>query len=310
MGMSMGYSIGQALHEGSLKLDEVKDPGSHLRLPPMSPDLRYLLDLSKEYLQGQIPSPAKRQTLLLDHYLDQTLLVGPQTERVVDRLEEAVEAAKAAASQPNDEDETALEPETPEVEQLARQVWEESRRQAAGSGGLKRSLLVPFFCHEDLSRLEKETAILCKQTHPDQRCVDASLVASRLLRMLIADQWHGHRHTALCLVGIGPTVTQSLQSAPLLPLQALSPNGYVVTSLQASYRALLLEDPPPQRMIALWQCGGPSATLGMLAGAFLGARYGLDVFPQAWFALLPAASTWRAIASTIPLSPAQTTLQA
>ncbi len=301
--MITGYSIGQALHEGTLSFHDLTAPTSHLRLPPLSPDLRYLLALSKEFLQGDPPNETRRQQLLLDSYRDQTLLVGPQTERVVELLDAALEPQKPPPTAFFDSD-IEPDPASPNLPSLARQVWENSRKQAAGSGGLKRSLLAAFFFLNHPKRLAQETLALCAQTHPDPRCLDASLFASRLLRMLLLDQWHEHRHTALCLVGIGPTVTQAIQSAPMLPLQALDPNGYVVTSLQAAYRTLLLQDPPHLRLIALLQRKGPYPTLGLVAGAFLGALFGPHTFPHSWNALLPASSAWHAIAHTIPsLSP-------
>jgi hypothetical protein len=80
----------------------------------------------------------------------------------------------------------------------------------------------------------------------------------------------------------------AIHDAETAPLEALRNNGFVVTALQSAWRAIVSTqcDSGPAHLEAALRAavamGGDTDTVAAIAGALLGARYGVSAVPFAW----------------------------
>lgn len=289
VGMVVGHSIGLGLKEQTVSMSRLResasDPAVVVSLPELSPDLRFQMALGERLLAGEGLERLWLQGLFLDTYQEAERHLGPQTERVLDRLR------------------TAKAEEDPDAWAFAEDVWEASNRQAAGSGAFRRIPLLVLRGLADPRGMEKDILAVSSMTHADPRSLGGALAFARLSLALLRGRWRSAAETGVLLVGLAPQIAQAFQAAALLPASSLSTSGYAVTLLQVAYYGLLKASDLAHGLLDLLRRDEALIGLGTVAGAWFGAKFGLSAIPKAWREAAPAAGTWLEIAKHLPHPP-------
>lgn len=136
--------------------------------------------------------------------------------------------------------------------------------------------------HDDL-HLIGESRVLCAMTHPDELCKFTCAALNLALQHML-------------LVGIGGLLEELivfveprnaelavwLKRVPNMRPERLDTSGNVAAVLQAGLWAALFCTDFEEGVMLVVNCGGESPLLGSVAGALLGARFGVDAIPQRW----------------------------
>ncbi|QGA18936.1 hypothetical protein EYB26_006621 [Talaromyces marneffei] len=163
---------------------------------------------------------------------------------------------------------------------------------SAGNGSLMRCIPTALFAPAE--RRQKESIAISEFTHNDPRCTVACAAYNEIVAALLDDK------TPQEAVDIGKTVADDLGCARVsdaikegetLPLAMIAskgprgtftPSGYVLNSLKISIAALLDPRSLEDVLVDVVRLGGDSDTNGAIAGGLLGARDGMEKFPQRW----------------------------
>ncbi|WP_049908768.1 ADP-ribosylglycohydrolase family protein [Halorubrum distributum] len=176
-------------------------------------------------------------------------------------------------------------------DEAGQRVWEQSREgQNAGNGSVMRCapLAVPYAT--DWDRLAEVSRQSSRITHTDPRCTDGCAVLNLTLAGLLTDA-DAPLHDALDYVG--SDAPDELAGA-LQPLargdspDTLETSGYVVHSLQTALHDGLFADSAEEAIVTAVNRGGDTDTIGAIAGAVAGARFGASQLPDRWLAALDA----------------------
>lgn len=165
------------------------------------------------------------------------------------------------------------------------QVWETSVEGAnAGNGSVMRCppLAIPYA--EDTEKLVQFSQQSSQITHADPRCTYGCAV----LNLTIA----GYLRRAECPLGetldrLRPDVPDELEAA-LEPIArdndpgTLSSSGYVVHTLQTALHDAITADTAEDAIVTAVNRGGDTDTVGAVAGAVAGARFGASDLPERW----------------------------
>ena len=197
----------------------------------------------------------------------------------------------------------AREPQGLPALQASRAAWEDSLGKAAGNGAVMRCAPLAIRWRHDDAALVLNTVCSAAVTHWDARCIWSSVfvnlaVASILrkppdpeLRLVQrAEQARETLGDALSPCGIDapPTasVTRALDVADIAEPHEIGLDGWdmgftlkaMQVALWCARRAADFEE----ALIAVVNAGGDTDTNGAVAGAVLGARFGLDAIPKRW----------------------------
>jgi len=167
------------------------------------------------------------------------------------------------------------------------QVWEESPEgQNAGNGSVMRCppLAIPFVA--DWGRLADVSRQSSQITHADPRCRTGAAVLNLTIAGLLQDESSA---LADALEFVGSDAPDELVAA-LIPIarrespDTLETSGYVVHSLQTALHDGLAADSAEQAIVTAVNRGGDADTIGAIAGAVAGARFGASGLPDRWLA--------------------------
>jgi ADP-ribosyl-[dinitrogen reductase] hydrolase len=170
-------------------------------------------------------------------------------------------------------------------DEAAEHVWEQSREgQNAGNGSVMRCppLAIPYA--SDWDRLAEVSRQSSQITHADPRCTYGCVVLNLTVAGLLEDV-----DTALqdALDYVGADAPDELVTA-LEPLArgdspgTLETSGYVVHSLQTALHDGLVSDSAEEAVVTAVNRGGDTDTIGAIAGAVAGARFGASQLPDRW----------------------------
>ena len=165
-------------------------------------------------------------------------------------------------------------------------VWERSPEgQNAGNGSVMRTppLAIPYATDWDrLAAVSRQSSTI---THADPRCVDGCAILNLTVAGYLADADAPLRQ-ALAFVDDAPAaLTDALE-----PLAAgetpptLETSGYVVHSLQTALHDALTAESAADAIVTAVNRGGDADTIGAIAGAVAGARFGASDLPERWLA--------------------------
>jgi len=194
-----------------------------------------------------------------------------------------------------------LKPRSKDLFAAARKVWQQQGGDIAGSGCIVRVAPVGLLRRVLFPELIAETISVCRLTHYDQRCVDAALAfnfgisylasgkdPSKLLfktwRFLMdARSGKEYRET------VGEQEPQQdmvkyLKQVNEIQYDDLQANGLAIETTQAAYWLVLNAIDFEEGLVRAVNLGGDAATLGAVAGALLGARFGEQAIPERWLA--------------------------
>ncbi|WP_276272282.1 ADP-ribosylglycohydrolase family protein [Haloarcula litorea] len=188
----------------------------------------------------------------------------------------------------------------------ARETWAASPEgQNAGNGSVMRCAPVAVAFAGDRERLVEASRESSRLTHWDPRCVDACAA----LNLAIAAAARGDDPVASAREGLRATVDDPSEEV-LTALdravdgEALPVTAYVVDTLTAGAGHALAADSAREAIVAAVNNGGDTDTVGAVAGALAGARFGRERLPDAWLDDLEAREELTALADDLAgLSP-------
>ncbi|AUV82952.1 ADP-ribosylglycohydrolase [Salinigranum rubrum] len=173
-------------------------------------------------------------------------------------------------------------------ETAGQRVWEESPEGSnAGNGSVMRAPPLAVAFADDESQLADASETSSRITHADPRCTAGCAVLNLTLAGLLLDR---EDPLAGALDRVGPPSALDDALRPVvagdLDPSTLRSTGYVVDTLQTALWHGLHADSPEAALVEVVNMGGDADTVGAVAGAVVGARFGADALPERWLAEL------------------------
>ena len=187
--------------------------------------------------------------------------------------------------------------------EAARQVWEESGRYSAGNGAVMRCPPLAIRWKRDDVALARNTALSTVVTHADPRCIWSAVVVNLATAMLlrgealeVADVVARTQQTAerlgasLADFGTAGAVPETVVEACCIP-NGITPAdlvldgsdmGYTLKAMQVALWCGAQASDFEEALVAVVSAGGDTDTNGAVAGAVLGARFGVSAIPGRW----------------------------
>jgi len=189
-----------------------------------------------------------------------------------------------------------------EWDEAGQHVWENSPEgQNAGNGSVMRCapLAVPYATNWD--RLVEVSRQSSQITHADPRCTYGCAVLNLTVAGLLGDA-----DTPLqdALDDVGSDAPSELVTA-LQPLSrgdspdTLETSGYVVHSLQTALHDGLFAESAEEAIVTAVNRGGDTDTIGAIAGAVAGARFGSSALPDRWMSAIEEVGELESLASQL-----------
>ena len=187
--------------------------------------------------------------------------------------------------------------------EASRAAWEDSGGKAAGNGAVMRCAPVAIRWRHDDAALVRNTACSAVVTHWDSRCVWSAvfvnLAIASLLReppdaaLRLVERVERARETlgdALAPFGIDApvlaAVTEALDAADVTAPEEIGLDGwdmgYTLKAMQVALWCARRAADFEGALIAVVNAGGDADTNGAVAGAVLGARFGVHAIPRRW----------------------------
>ncbi|MBN2497841.1 MAG: ADP-ribosylglycohydrolase family protein [Deltaproteobacteria bacterium] len=161
----------------------------------------------------------------------------------------------------------------------------------AGNGSLMRAAPTGLVRAPDDPRLAAESEALSALTHPDPRCTGACVVFNAALASLVRrgpDVGAALGAAAAACAGQSEIVGQAVQGVRdrLPPAHAEAPIGFVLLCLERALTTLRDAERFEDGLVEVTSMGGDTDTNAAVAGALLGARFGLEGIPERWMEAL------------------------
>lgn len=160
--------------------------------------------------------------------------------------------------------------------------WDLSRQQSAANGALMRTSVIGLAKNE----IEKQTEAICKLTHYDPRCVGSCVIAVSIIHNLV---WYdrqlyydeikdiAQRYDSRILEWVDVAYNSSHIS--MLDLDETYSIGYTLRTLSAALWCYWHASSFEEGLLSVVSEGGDADTNGAIAGAILGAKFGLSSIP-------------------------------
>ena len=188
-------------------------------------------------------------------------------------------------------------------DEAGQQVWADSYEgQNAGNGSVMRCppLAIPYAT--DWDRLAAVSRQSSQITHADPRCTGGCAILNLTVAGLLEEA-----ETPLqdALEYVGSDAPDELVTA-LRPLArgdspgTLETSGYVVHSLQTALYDGLGEDSAEEAIVTAVNRGGDTDTIGAIAGAVAGARFGASELPDRWLNAIGETDELEMVAERLP----------
>lgn len=164
-------------------------------------------------------------------------------------------------------------------------AWEASDRTAAGNGAVMRCAPVALFDWREPDKLIEDSILTSRITHYDPRCCWSCVAVNSAIGAVLRDE--DPFATAMeAISGKCHELEYALQDSQVsgLELMALdrSDMGYTILTTQAAFTALREFDSFERGIVEVVHKGGDADTNAAVAGALLGAKYGLSAIPEKW----------------------------
>lgn len=170
-------------------------------------------------------------------------------------------------------------------DRAGQRVWEESPEgKNAGNGSVMRCppLAIAFADDADtLARVSRESSQI---THADPRCTYGAAVLNGTIAGLLNDDPDPLEDALDRVRGEAPAELVTALD-PIAAGEAPSPlqtTGYVVHSLQTALHDGLTAESAEDAIVTAVNRGGDTDTIGAIAGAVAGARFGAEWLPNRW----------------------------
>ncbi|WEL28032.1 ADP-ribosylglycohydrolase family protein [Haloferax volcanii] len=174
-------------------------------------------------------------------------------------------------------------------EEAGREVWEASSEGAnAGNGSVMRCppLAIPYA--DDWNALVEVSRQSSQITHADPRCTWGCAVLNLTIAGLLDDA-DAPLEQALDYVASDAPDELTDALAPISrgeKIDLLETSGYVVHSLQTALHDALYAETLEDAIVTAVNRGGDTDTIGAIAGAVAGARFGASELPDHWLSAI------------------------
>lgn len=171
-------------------------------------------------------------------------------------------------------------------------------RYSAGNGSLMRTGIVALAYLDDIDGMVEAATLISSLTHSDPECVEACILwCSGIRTAVLEGSFDGVRNGVELLAPDRQDLWHTrLDEAEANPPHHWPTNGYVVTALQAAWSAITRTAVPehapecgsfPAQHFQLAteaavRAGNDTDTVAAIAGALLGARWGVSAIPLSW----------------------------
>lgn len=197
---------------------------------------------------------------------------------------------------------TALKPKAKDIFSASNKVWQQHGGDVAGSGCIVRVAPVGMLRRVQPKELVQETMDVCRLTHHDPRCVDSCiafnfgisyLTSGKDPSKLLFKTWRfladsratkEYREQVAEEDSVDPKqdMVKFLKAVNDVQYDDLQANGMAIETTQAAYWLTLNAIDFEEGLVRAVNLGGDAATLGAVAGALLGARFGEQAIPERW----------------------------
>jgi ADP-ribosyl-[dinitrogen reductase] hydrolase len=185
-------------------------------------------------------------------------------------------------------------------EEAGRRVHESSPEGAnAGNGSVMRCAPHALAFADDRGRLEEVSRRSSAITHADPRCTAGCAVLNRTLAGLAADEADPLGRALSATDGVPGELREALSGLGDRDPATLDSSGYVVTTLEAGLYHGLTADTAAAAVVDAVAMGGDADTVGAVAGAVAGARFGADALPARWTDALTVREELTDLATTL-----------
>lgn len=170
-------------------------------------------------------------------------------------------------------------------DEAGQQVWESSPEgQNAGNGSVMRCppLAIPYA--SDRNRLVEVSRQSSQITHADPRCTYGCAILNLTVAGFLEDA-DNPLQDALNFAGADAPEELTAALRPIARSESpstLETSGYVVHSLQTALHDGLRADSAEGAIVTAVNRGGDTDTIGAIAGAVAGARFGASQLPDHW----------------------------
>ena len=187
-------------------------------------------------------------------------------------------------------------------DEAGRHVWEQSREgQNAGNGSVMRCppLAVPYA--SDWDQLVAVSRQSSQITHADPRCTYGCAILNLTIAGLLENT---DAPLQAALDDVDSDAPDELVTAlePVARGETPSPletSGYVVYSLQTALHDSLVADSAEEAMVTAVNRSGDTDTIGAIAGAVAGARFGASQLPERWLSAINEVREIKSLASQL-----------
>ena len=173
-------------------------------------------------------------------------------------------------------------------------VWEASGRYRAGNGAVMRCAPVALRWRRRPQRLVKDAVESARATHYDPRCVWTTVAVCAAVALELAGaEWTLEELAAALEDAEAPPeviVAVELSGSPeiaALDLDEWESMGYTIRAMTAGLWAAAHAEGFEPNLLTVINAGGDTDTNGAVAGAVLGARFGVAAVPSRWSERLP-----------------------
>lgn len=161
--------------------------------------------------------------------------------------------------------------------------WELSRKQSAANGALMRTSVVGLAKTD----IENESEAICKLTHYDPRCVGSCVIAASIIHNLV---WYNNELSYQDIKNIAQRyderilewidVAYNSSDISMLDLDEKYSIGYTLRTLSAALWCYWHSTSFADGLLSVVNEGGDADTNSTIAGAILGAKFGLSSIPK------------------------------
>lgn len=187
-------------------------------------------------------------------------------------------------------------------ETAAEQVWTRSPEgQNAGNGSVMRCAPLAIRYVDDPSSLVEASATSSRLTHWDPRCAYGCVALNLVVSGYLRDESDPVSAALDELADEAPqAVRVALHEAATTTDPTMLPvTGFVIDTLEAGVGHALLAESAEEAIVTAVNNGGDTDTVGAVAGAVAGARFGVESLPDRWLDELTVREEARALADRL-----------
>jgi ADP-ribosyl-[dinitrogen reductase] hydrolase len=181
-------------------------------------------------------------------------------------------------------------------------VWEAKPEGSnAGNGSVMRCAPLALAFAGDWDTLQRVSRDLSRITHADPRCTHGCAALNLTIAALLDSD---EQPLASALDALHPDAPDNLLGVlELLPddidSTELQNSGFVLHTLQAALYHALTADSAESAIVNAVNEGGDTDTIGAVAGAVAGARFGASAIPERWLDALAVSNELRTLAQEL-----------